>query len=86
MSVAELVVTLVAAVVSAVGTEGVMKVSTEPHTVPQLLDKGAKGAWSPLRALRFLVVLAVSAVGADGVMNVWTDPHEVPIEFWAIAQ
>lgn len=31
--------------------------STEPHTVPQLLDKGAKGAWSPLRALRFLVVL-----------------------------
>lgn len=31
--------------------------STEPHTVPQLLEKGAKGAWSPLRALRFLVVL-----------------------------
>ena len=42
LSVAELVVTLVAAVVSAVGTEGVMKVSTEPQTVPAEFDAMAQ--------------------------------------------
>lgn len=31
--------------------------TSESQTVPQLLDRGAKGAWSPLRALRLLVVL-----------------------------
>lgn len=31
--------------------------ATTPHTVPELLELGGKGQWSPLRALRLLVVL-----------------------------
>jgi hypothetical protein len=36
----------------------IVRFLTEPYTIPELLSEGAKaGAWSPLRALRLLVVL-----------------------------